>query len=188
MLLKLKPSTNEVKDMYDNHGTYHVGDSGLDLFVPEDIIIKGNSLATAINMKLSCEAIKIDIKVLEAHHNILSLIENNKNSFDDLYSKELVQALKNAELKKINCSYYLYPRSSISKTPLRMSNSTGIIDAGYRGEIIATVDNLSSDDYTVKKGTRMFQICDASLDPIELEVVDTLSDTTRGDGGFGSTG
>ena len=53
------------------------------------------------------------------------------------YKEEILQGLKKAELKKINCSYYLYPRSSISKTPLRMSNSTGIIDAGYRGEIIA---------------------------------------------------
>ena len=40
-------------------------------------------------------------------------------------------------------SYMLVPRSSISKTPLRMANSIGIIDAGYRGEIMAAVDNIS---------------------------------------------
>ena len=38
------------------------------------------------------------------------------------------------------------PRSSISKTPLRMSNSVGLIDGGYRGEIMASVDNISDDD------------------------------------------
>ena len=48
-----------------------------------------------------------------------------------------------------NVSYYLYPRSSIIKTPLRMSNSVGIIDAGYRGNIIGCVDNIGDIPYTV---------------------------------------
>lgn len=182
MLLKLKPSTIEVKGMYTNHGTYHKGDSGLDLFVPDDMTIKANSIGTAINMKVSCEAIKMDMN--EYIKNI-NRVFNDDNTDDN---RDVIQSLKNIELKYTGCSYYLYPRSSISKTPLRMSNSTGIIDAGYRGEIIAKVDNLSSSDYNIEKGTRLFQICDASLEPIELDVVDSLSDTTRGDGGFGSTG
>ena len=68
-----------------------------------------------------------------------------------------------------------------------MSNSTGIIDAGYRGNIIAKVDNISNEEYKIEKGTRLFQICAPSLEEIVLEVVDELSDTTRGSGGFGST-
>ena len=86
-----------------------------------------------------------------------------------------------------NVSYYLYPRSSISKTPLILKNSVGIIDAGYRGNIIAKVDNISNEEYKIEKGTRLFQICAPSLEEIELEVVDELSDTSRGSGGFGST-
>lgn len=85
-------------------------------------------------------------------------------------------------------SYMLVPRSSISKTPLRMSNSIGIIDAGYRGEIMAAVDNIGKEDYMVTPGQRLFQIVHPTLYPINVSVVDELSDTERGDGGFGSTG
>jgi len=90
--------------------------------------------------------------------------------------------------KEHNISYYLYPRSSISKTPLRMSNSVGIIDAGYRGNIMVSIDNISEEQYEIKKGQRLFQICSPILDSISFELTDALSDTARGEGGFGSTG
>jgi len=86
-----------------------------------------------------------------------------------------------------NVSYYLYPRSSIVKTPLRLANSVGIIDAGYRGNIMAFVDNIKTEDYIVEQGTRLFQICSGDLSPLTFEVVNSLSDTSRGQGGFGST-
>jgi dUTP pyrophosphatase len=87
-------------------------------------------------------------------------------------------------------SFYLYPRSSMGgRTPLRMSNSLGIIDSGYRGNLIGMVDNLSDEDYIVEKGTRLFQVCSPSLNnPIKLSIVQELSDTQRGAGGIGSTG
>lgn len=87
-----------------------------------------------------------------------------------------------------NISYYLYPRSSIIKTPLRMSNCVGIIDAGYRGDIIACVDNIKDYPYEIKQGDRLFQICAGDLSPFTYELVDNLSNTRRGSGGFGSTG
>lgn len=87
-----------------------------------------------------------------------------------------------------NISYYLYPRSSMSKTPLRLANSVGIIDAGYRGNIKAAVDNISSEDYNIKKGDRLFQICHPTLSTFTFEISDELSTTQRGTGGFGSTG
>ena len=87
-----------------------------------------------------------------------------------------------------NVSYYLYPRSSISKTPLRMANSTGIIDAGYRGNIMVAVDNIDNEPYTIEKGTRLFQICGPTLEPITMDIVDELSNSERGSNGFGSTG
>ena len=89
--------------------------------------------------------------------------------------------------KDQNVSYYLYPRSSIYKTPLRMANSVGIIDAGYRGTIMAAVDNRSTEDYTVTPGQRLFQLCGPTLEPITFELVNQLSETSRGEGGFGST-
>ena len=85
-------------------------------------------------------------------------------------------------------SYMLVPRSSISKTPLRMANSIGIIDAGYRGEIMAAVDNISKESYTVSPGERLFQLIHPTLYPINAYLVNELSDSERGTGGFGSTG
>jgi dUTP pyrophosphatase len=85
-------------------------------------------------------------------------------------------------------SYMLVPRSSIVKTPLRMSNSIGIIDKLYRGNIMAFVDNISDKDYTIEKGTRLFQIIKGDLQPLTITIVNKLSDTERGEGGFGSTG
>ena len=84
-------------------------------------------------------------------------------------------------------SYYLFPRSSISKTPLRMSNSVGIIDSGYRGNLMESVYNISDDPFLIEKGTRLFQICGPTLSNITFQLADTLSETSRGEGGFGST-
>tara|TARA_B100001250_G_scaffold330202_1_gene295058 strand:+ start:56 stop:493 length:438 start_codon:yes stop_codon:yes gene_type:complete len=84
--------------------------------------------------------------------------------------------------------YFLFPRSSISKTPLRMANSIGLIDGGYRGEIMAVCDNIKDYDFSISKGDRLFQLVSADLSSIEFEITDNLSDSTRGKGGFGSTG
>ena len=85
-------------------------------------------------------------------------------------------------------AYYLMPRSSISKTPLRMSNSIGLIDGGYRGEIMASCDNIKSFDYQITKGQRLFQLVSSDTSPISYIISEELSDTSRGGGGFGSTG
>ncbi len=85
-------------------------------------------------------------------------------------------------------AYYLIPRSSIVKTPLRMSNSIGLIDAGYRGEIMAVCDNIKDCEYTVNKGDRLFQLVAADSSPIDYRLENDLTETSRGDGGFGSTG
>jgi len=84
--------------------------------------------------------------------------------------------------------YYLYPRSSISKTPLIMANSVGIIDAGYRGEICGMVRNCTSELYIVKKGDKLFQLCSPDLKPLDITITANLSDSIRGENGFGSTG
>lgn len=86
--------------------------------------------------------------------------------------------------------YRLVPRSSICKTPLYMANSEGIIDRTYRGPIMAPV---KVDDYTashtVEKGVRLFQIVAPDLGHIkEVVIVESLPTTSRGEGGFGSTG
>jgi dUTP pyrophosphatase len=97
-----------------------------------------------------------------------------------------------------NTGYYVYPRSSISKTPLMLANQTGIIDSGYRGNLISAVRYLNSapvdtntpNIYELTEHTRLFQICHPQLLPIYVILVDEseLSTTVRGSGGFGSTG
>jgi dUTP pyrophosphatase len=85
--------------------------------------------------------------------------------------------------------YQLYPRSSISKTKIRLANSVGIIDPNYRGYLIAAVDNISDDVQILKRGERYFQLCFVKLErPNTIEIVSELSITDRGSGGFGSTG
>lgn len=86
-------------------------------------------------------------------------------------------------------AFYLYPRSSMSKTPLMLANHVGIIDSGYRGFLIGAFRNLYSSPHVVEKETRLLQVCHPSLRPIRVVLVDEseLSTTARGSGGFGST-
>lgn len=118
--------------------------------------------------------------------------------------------------KYIPVSFTTHPRSSIYKTPLRITNSTGIIDSGYRGNLMGVFDvlsfykinyaeglvvpmssfknemNKSWEDYKINKNERFIQICAPGLEPFIVELVDTPEDlseeTARGDKGFGSSG
>ena len=94
--------------------------------------------------------------------------------------------------KQYPTGFYMYPRSSLSKTPLRLANSVGIIDSGYRGDLIGAFDcNTHGEQYAVLKNDKLVQICGPGLVPVLVELVDSvelLGITDRGDGGFGSTG
>ena len=83
--------------------------------------------------------------------------------------------------------FWLVPRSSISKSPLRMSNNIGLIDRSYRGELIAKVDNLVDKDWKIERGTMLFQIVSFSGETPTFSLVTDVKNTERGDGGFGST-
>lgn len=114
-----------------------------------------------------------------------------KYAFFKLDFKIKCSAKMYTETKVYNTGYYMYPRSSISKTPLRLANSCGIIDAGYRGNLMSMFDSLDK-SYPIKKFDRYIQICAPSLVPILVEIVDNIEElgeeTERGVGGFGSTG
>ena len=140
---------NIINKLYSNHNHFHQGDSGIDLYCPNKVLIKPGE-TKFINLGIKCQA------------------------FSDT---------------GVPCSYYMYPRSSISKTPLRLANSVGIIDRDYRGNLIAVFDNIKDYNYTIEEGDRLVQICAPDLGSIHMELVDELSDLgTRGEGGFGSTG
>jgi dUTP pyrophosphatase len=82
------------------------------------------------------------------------------------------------------------PRSGLaSREGLTLSNAPGLIDAGYRGEVICAVVNLDrSRPVSITRGDRIAQLVVVALPVIEPVWVEQLPDTTRGDGGFGSTG
>ena len=144
MKLFIKPHNDIAWEFYRNHGHFHEGDAGLDLYVLDEVQFEVGE-TKAIKLGISCEP------------------EDGK-------------------------AYYLFPRSSISKTPLRMANSIGLIDGGYRGEIMAVCDNIKKESYKVEKGQRLFQLVASDSSPIKYELVEELELTTRGTGGFGSTG
>lgn len=162
-----KDFPNDLKTYYTNYMCNGI-DSGIDLITPNDITAV-ETMVTTIDYKISCQMCKY-----------------KDNKFVGYVG------------------YWLLPRSSISKTNYRMANSMGLIDSGYRGNIMAKVDTLpififddsnkvstldNNNNNIIEKGTRLFQIAVGDLTPIsEVKVVETLSSTERGTGGFGSTG
>lgn len=164
--LYIKTNNNELISQYSEKKVSYKGDSGIDLFTPEEVIFLPGE-TKMVNLQIKCQMVD-------------NMTEND-------------------------VSYYLYPRSSISKTPLRLANSVGIIDAGYRGELMVALtyiptnkhfmeinDNgkldLYDNKFVLSAGTRIVQICSGDLTPINYELKDELTETERDNGGFGSTG
>lgn len=88
-------------------------------------------------------------------------------------------------MKERDSHFWLAPRSSICKTGLFMANSMGVIDKTYRGELKGPVYGEGA----IKEGDRIFQIIAPDMGWIrEIRIVESLSETSRGEGGFGSTG
>ena len=145
------------------------------------------------NMKLKIKPFNKDIHKMYENHNYfhqgdsgldIYIIENQIINPGETIRLNLGISCENLDAK----SYFLMPRSSLSKTPLRLANSVGLIDAGYRGEIMAAVDNIKDFAYEVEIGQRLFQIVAMDGSAIHFELGDHLSETTRGADGFGSTG
>ena len=117
------------------------------------------------------------------------LLNDNSTESTFLLDTEIICYMKSST--DINLSYYLYPRSSIIKYPLRLANSVGIIDSGYRGNIKACFDVKPTNQITIDKYTRLVQICSPTLKPLFVKLIDNLEDinlTERGNRGFGSSG
>ena len=81
------------------------------------------------------------------------------------------------------------PRSGLSiKHGITLINCVGTIDEDYRGEVCVGIVNISNDTYTIQPDERIAQMVIARAEQAKLEVVTELTDTQRGEGGFGSTG
>ena len=165
MKFLIKPINESVKEMYQNHGTFHDGDSGIDLFIIQDEVIPAGE-TRLVDLGISCQLKGF----AKAPINEMGCVLNIGYDPVKYYS------------------YYLYSRSSISKTPLILANGVGIIDSSYLGPIKAALRNIGTDDYTIKRGERYVQLTRPDLEEVSFELVEDFKRvTTRGIGGFGST-
>ncbi len=125
-------------------------------------------------------------------------IEHHGDAGFDLYSNEDT-TLKPGERKLIGTGIAMAfdkgyeaqvrPKSGLAiKHGLSMVNTPGTIDAGYRGEVKVILINHGEENYTVEKGKKICQIVFNKIEEPEIEEVEELDKTTRGEGGFGSTG
>jgi dUTP pyrophosphatase len=139
-------------------------DAGFNLICPTDVEVPGFTTA------------KIDLGVRGA-------MEFRTSEYDFAAQTDIQYTMP--------VGYFLFPRSSTgTKTPLRLANSVGVIDAGYRGNYIAAFDNIRPATFKVEQEQRLVQICPPNLTyPLRVELVEELDlNTVRGAGGFGSTG
>lgn len=155
-----------IDELYGTAGSckHHPGDSGMNLTIVDKVVVPAGSRGFPIRLGVRGTMTK-------------SALGRESMPIDQHFIDETRSAV----------SYWLLPRSSLAKTPLRMANSIGLIDAGYTGELIACVDNVGAEDYTIEPGTKLFQVAVATLDQFTTSVVATLGKTSRGSGGFGST-
>ena len=178
---------DDLKQMYKDHIEKHNNklsqfhaDSGFDLLNPESRQFQPGSLSNKFGL-----GVKVSLMQHAADY-----VRDPQNNSSGLQPVLRVQPLP----------YQLLPRSSTgAKTNLRLSNSVGVIDSGYRGELCALVDCFGdvhhtthgADKVRLEKGNRNFQLVAYNGYPIHVNLVEDESDlggSERGEGGFGSTG
>lgn len=184
--LRILPETEEVANFYNTSGQAGAikGDSGLDLYTWK--VTRVGERQFKIDFGVRCEMKVQQNRLIDAVEEIKSFLR--QGFYDECQPYGEISKYTSMPTCE-NLSYMLVPRSSIVKTPYRMSNSIGIIDSGYRGNIMAFVDVIGEDPVDEPKvGERLFQIVLPTLEKFNYEIVSELSQTERGEGGFGSTG
>jgi dUTPase len=152
-------------------------DSGFDLFTPESTIADMNRELSENFQEFKTRQTPID-----------------KTTKADMKVKTAMFRVDTQQNTQTPTGYYMYARSSISKTCLRLANNQGIIDSGYRGNLIGMFDILNrriENAEQLESYHRLLQICSPTLEPFTIELVsdkNLLGVTTRGEGGLGSTG
>lgn len=163
-ILYIKAS-DSVKVFYEYHSTFHEGDSGLDLFFPEDVTINPGEVKK-VSLGISCEMIEEsigDIDTLKKFLDYETIIMNTHEPFN-VFTKLITE--------KKNVSYYLYARSSISNTPLILANNVGIVDADYKNNLKVYLRNIGNDPYTIRRGDSLVQICTKNLGSFTYKLIE----------------
>lgn len=86
------------------------------------------------------------------------------------------------------CVGLVFPRSGLGSKGITLKNAVGVIDSGYRGEVMAAVWNTTLEEFRIRKGDRICQMVVMPYCPCTLQEVEELSDSERGTDGHGSTG
>lgn len=197
--MEFENSSNDIQQIYSNLKTN--SKNGCKNFAILKLAIEDETLIANYTDRIE----KHNAQFME---NILAdsgfdVLVPNTVKFDKLFASKFIDMNIKTEMflcdvntDSINpCAFNVHPRSSISKTPLILANHTGIIDSGYRGSLIGAFrclpffTNDIATDYTVVANTRLLQICHPTLCPIYITIVNAnnLSNSVRGEGGFGST-
>ena len=142
-------------------------------------------------------AIELPIKIGENGH--IPTYAHETDAAADIYAAETItipaRSISNMVKTEMRFALpegwvaHIAPRSSIgANTPLRLSNELGVIDSSYRGEVKIIFDNISDSNYIINKGDRIAQMWIEPVYRFKPQLVDILTATDRGEGGFGSTG
>lgn len=214
--LKLFINNVELKKKYEEHIKKHnydlllneYPDSGFDLLANKKELVLAGEISKLVDLNISAALYEEDISYphayctisISASSSLILLYFMNASVYMYILLCLLCAGLMwlldedqyTTIIKERPVSFKIYPRSSMgSKTPLRLANSVGVIDSGYRGNLKACIDCYGSLDYTINEYDRLVQIVAFSGRPIFVKIVDNLDDlgkTIRMDNGFGSTG
>ena len=181
---KLKNLEKEISD-----------DESEDLSFIDDLDSLLKQLTTDVQTNYESAGFSTDVKIKKLHPN--SVIPTYSKEGDAGMDLTITEVIKNTT-EDVSYGFgialeipsgfvgLVFPRSSIRKTDLLLTNSVGVIDSGYRGEIQSTFKKTGGSVYKV--GERGVQIIIMPHPTIQFEEVEELNNTERGEGGFGSTG
>lgn len=189
----IKALSDTIKDMIYSEVTY----TGNKKVLVDTVMKKMFDIFDAADEKYHSFSIELPIKLEDGAQ--VPTYAHDTDAAADLYALEDTNLNANTYGNKIRTGVsiqlpegwlaLIIPRSSIgAKTTFRLSNSVGLIDSGYRGELGVLYDNTSDFDCYIKKGDRIAQLLVMPSYRFQAKVVESLEDSDRGEGGFGSTG
>ena len=140
--------------------------------------------------------IEIEIKLINSNGKVPSQNHFSDIGYDISASENIT--LKSNEVTLVStgiaislpdkCAGFVLPRSGLStKHKITLINSPGLIDPGYTGELLVPLMNHGEKDYDIKAGVRIAQLVLINTHGVDFKVVDSLPETDRSSGGFGST-
>lgn len=199
--LCLNTDNEYLKSKYSERQANFESDSGFDLYCPETVEVPANAISFMLDLEVR-GCLKTTIRRFKGWHKHGDGFDTDRLNRSLYETKEEYQKVwkefestgsvtEYFDPQVLNTKpYMIFPRSSMgARTPLRLGNSIGLVDKDYRGNLKLCLDNLSDEPFTVEQGTRLVQLVRFGGEPFHgFELVDILDETSRGAGGFGSTG